>query len=189
MQAEIYNVDYTRFTHILGTTHFSKRSLYQANKAVNQLEPTDLAIELDMQRYDILNSDCAMCPQNHECSRKCEFIGAVEALGNKDTNIWLIDMSRREFWQRMYVLPAGSSHWRVLLHERDALMATRLAWIATRSLERGETPCVLALVGAAHKKGIMALLRNPRRLKERLDRFGLRFTPPAMIRRIMVEGD
>jgi pheromone shutdown protein TraB len=189
MQTEIYNIDYTQFTRILGTTHFSKRSLHQAYKAVTQLEPTDLAIELDMQRYDILNGDCATCPQNHSCTRKCEFIGAVEALGNRDTNIWMIDMSRREFWQRMYALPRGSSHWRVLLHERDALMAARLAWIATRSLERGEAPCVLALVGAAHERGIKALLRNPPRLKERLEGFGLRFTPPVMIRRVMVEGD
>ncbi len=189
MQAEIYNIDYTQFTHILGTTHFSKRSLHQAHKAVMQLEPTDLAIELDTQRYDILNSDCATCPQDRNCNHKCEFIGAVEALGNKDTNIWLIDMSRREFWQRMYALPQGSSHWRVLLHERDTLMAARLAWIATRSLEREETPCILALVGAAHEKGIKSLLRNPLRLKERLNGFGLRFTPPAMIRRVMVEGD
>jgi pheromone shutdown protein TraB len=189
MKNEIYNVDYTQFTHILGTTHFSKRSLYQAYKAVAQLEPTDLAVELDKQRYRILNSDCATCPQNRNCTHKCEFIGAVEALGNKDTNIWLIDMSRREFWQRMYALPRGSSHWRVLLHERDALMAARLAWIATRSLEKGETPSVLALVGAAHENGITSLLRNPLRLRERLRGFGLHFTPPAMIRRVMVEGD
>lgn len=186
MRTEIYNIDYTQFTHLLGTVHFSKRSLNDAYDAVAQLKPTDLAIELDVKRYDILNSDCAACPQNHSCNRKCEFIGAVETLENRDTNIWLIDMSRNEFWQRMRRLPANSSHWRVLLHERDTLMAARLAWLATKGLKNGVTPRVLALVGAAHVKGIRSMLRNPALIKENLSLFGLPFTPPKLIRRVAV---
>jgi len=189
MQAQLYNIDYTQFVHILGTTHFSERSLYDAYRAVTRLKPTDLAIELDMRRYQILNNECATCPQSLSCTRKCEFIGALEALENRDTNIWLIDMSKHEFWERMRRLRSGSSHWRVLLHERDALMAARLAWIATLSLEKGETPRILTLLGAAHVKGVKSLLQNPAYLKENLQRLNLFFTPPTLIRRVMVSGD
>ena len=189
MQTDIYNINYTQFVHILGTTHFSKRSLHDAYRAVAHLKPTDLAIELDQERYQILNNDCATCPQSLSCTRKCEFIGAVEALENRDTNIWLIDMSKREFWERMRRLRLGASHWRVLLHERDTLMAARLAWIATQSLEKGETPRVLTLVGAAHAKGILSLLENPMFLRESLQRSDLRFTPPTLMRRVLVSGD
>jgi pheromone shutdown protein TraB len=188
MWTEIYNVDYTQFVQVLGTTHFSRRSLQDAYTAVAKLKPTDLAIELDMKRYRILNSKCATCPQSTSCARKCEFIGAVEALENRNTNIWLIDMSRREFRERLRLLQAGSS-WRVLLHERDALMAARLAWITTSGLEKGEAPRVLALVGAAHVKGMKAMLSDPAVLKKRLDRLELPFTPPVLMRRVMIVGD
>ncbi len=187
MQTTIYNIDYSRLVHILGTTHFSKRSFYEAGDAVAQLEPTDLAIELDIKRYEMLNSDCSACSENTRCTRKCEFIAAVEALGNRDVNVWLIDMSRSEFWMRMYRVQARSSYWRVLLHERDTIMAARLAWIATKSLENGVEPKVLALVGAAHEKGIKSLLRSPFDLRDRLKRLELVFTPPALIRRVMVD--
>jgi len=189
MQAEIYNIDYNQLVHVLGTAHFTKRSLYEAYSVVGQLKPTDLAIELDMKRYQTLNGECATCPQNRNCTRKCEFIGAVEALENKDTNIWLIDMSKQEFIQRMQRTQQPYSHWRVLLDERDTLMAARLAWIATEGLKKGESPRVLAVVGAAHKKGIRSLLANPVVIKENLRWLGLSFTPPTLIRRIGISGD
>jgi pheromone shutdown protein TraB len=189
MQAEIYNIDYNESVHILGTTHFSKRSLYDGYRAVAQLNPTDLAIELDWKRYQALKNQCATCPHNAKCTRKCEFIGAVEALENRDVNVWLIDMSRREFVERLHRGPWMSSHWRVLLDERNTLMAARLAWIVSESLEKGETPCVLAMVGAAHVRGMRSLLRNPAAVKENLHRFGLSFTPPALIRHIGISGD
>jgi pheromone shutdown protein TraB len=188
MRTEIYNVDYTQFVQVLGTTHFSRRSLQDAYSAVARLKPTDLAIELDMRRYRILNDICATCPQSMSCTRKCEFVGAVEALENRNTNIWLIDMSRREFQNRLRLLKAQSSHW-LLLHERDALMAARLAWITTSGLEKGEAPRVLALVGAAHVKGMKAMLSDPAVLKKRLDRLELPFTPPVLMRRVMIVGD
>jgi len=189
MQAEIYNINYNQLVQILGTAHFSKRSLYDAYKAVARLKPTDLAIELDMKRYQLLNNECATCPQNKGCTRKCEFIGAVEALENRDTNIWLIDMSKHEFIQRMRETQPLYSHWRVLIDERDTLMAARLAWIATEGLKNGETPRVLALVGAAHVNGIRSLLGNPAAIKENLRWLGLSFTPPTLIRHVGVSGD
>jgi len=189
MQTEIYNINYDKLVHILGTTHFSKRSLYDAYRAVDQLKPTDLAIELDMKRYQTLNSECATCPQNKSCTRKCEFIGAVEALENRDANIWLIDMSKQEFIQRMHVSQPLYSHWRVLLDERDTLMAARLAWIASQELKEEKKPSILALVGAAHVDGIRGLLQNPVAIKENLQQLNLSFTPPTLIRRISVKGD
>jgi len=68
-------------------------------------------------------------------------------------------------------------------------MAARLAWITTESLKKGETPRVLALVGAAHVKGIVSLLRNPTAIKENLHWLGLSFTQPTLIRRIRISGD
>ena len=189
MRTDLYNIDYTQFVHVLGTTHFSRRSLQDAYNAVAKLKPTDLAIELDMKRYRILNDKCATCPQSTSCTRKCEFIGAVEALENRNTNIWLIDMSKREFIQRMHTSQSTYSHWRILLDERDTLMAARLAWIASQSLENDETPRVLALVGAAHKKGIQSLLGNPSAIRNNLRWLWLSFTPPTLIRHIAVGGD
>jgi len=87
VQAEIYNVDYNQFIHILGTTHFTRQSLLEAYQAVNKLKPTELAIELDLERFRTLNVNCALCPENKTCTNKCEFIGAAEALGNVDANI------------------------------------------------------------------------------------------------------
>jgi pheromone shutdown protein TraB len=68
-------------------------------------------------------------------------------------------------------------------------MAARLAWITTSSLEKGETPRVLALVGAAHVKGMNVMLSDPAVLKKRLDRLELQFTPPVLMRRVVIVGD
>jgi len=66
-------------------------------------------------------------------------------------------------------------------------MAARLAWVATEGLRNGVAPRVLALVGAAHVKGIKSVLRNPAHIKENLSLFGLPFTLPELIRRVAVE--
>jgi len=79
--------------------------------------------------------------------------------------------------------------WRVLIDERNALMAVRLAWIASEKLREDEEPKILALVGAAHVDGIKALLKEPMAIKEDLRRLSLTFTPPMLIRRISVNAD
>jgi pheromone shutdown protein TraB len=187
--AEIYHLDYNRYVHILGTTHFTKRSLYDAYAAVKKLKPTDLAIELDPERFRALNTDCALCPKNLKCTHKCEFIGAVDALGNVDANIWLIDMTRHQFKQRTHTLWSRAQVWHVLLDERDTLMAARLAWITSGELRAEENPNALALVGAAHVKGIKHMLGNPHAIQENLREFEIPFTPPTLIRRIQVTAD
>ena len=238
MKSKIYNVDYNDYVSFVGTAHFTRRSLQDAYEAVRQLQPSDLAIELDLRRFKILNSACWTCPRKATCTHKCEFIVATEAIGNIDTNIWLIDMSEREIGQRIrrlrwlmaprwtwlslvripFVsrgdemtrlweqgfkdevlnsyqrklerLRRGAPHvWRVLIDERNTLMAVRLAWIASEKLKKDEEPKILALVGAAHVDGIKALLKEPMAIKENLRRLNLTFTPPTLIRRISVNED
>jgi pheromone shutdown protein TraB len=232
-KGEIYNVDYNKYVKLVGTAHFTRRSLYDAYEAVRRLQPSDLAIELDLNRFKVLNNACSICPKRSVCESKCEFIGATEALGNVDANIWLIDMSEYEIrrrirrlttptwiyfvripfiheddeitrqWERGFKDEVLNSYqerlhnlrrhapaiWRVLIDERDTLMAVRLAWIATEKLRENGEPSILALVGAAHVEGIKDLLRNPVIIKDNLGRLGLSFTPPTLIRRISVRGD
>jgi pheromone shutdown protein TraB len=232
MKAEILNLDYTDYTRLLGTAHFTKRSLQDAYNTVRQLQPTDLAIELDMRRFRVLNQTCSACLRGPSCIHKCEFIAATEAIGNIDTNIWLIDMSEHEIrqriremmtsrwtilsyphtpfirredeetrrWEQGYkdeVLESYQTRlkrlrlhaphvWRVLIDERNTLMAVRLAWIASQKLQNEEKPKILALVGAAHVKGMKNLLKEPITIKENLQRLNLAFTPPKLIRRIRI---
>lgn len=189
MKAQILDMDYTEFIHLLGTTHFSRQSLLAADRLVKQLRPTDLAIELDKRRFRRLNNNCASCPKNRVCTRKCEFIGAAEALGNRNANIWLIDMTRKQFAERTHMYSSRALIWHVLLPERNALMAARLAWITSERLRDDEACRVLAVVGAAHVKGISQMLNNPQLIPRSLREFELPFTPPPLVRRIGVIGD
>jgi len=189
VQAEIYDINYNQLVYILGTTHFTRHSFFEAVRAVNKLKPTDLAIELDLERFRTLNNDCATCPENRVCTNKCEFMGATEALGNVDANIWLIDMSRHQFSQRAHMFASRATIWRILIDERDILMAARLAWIASEGLRTQGNSNILAMVGAAHVNGIRALLNNPMKIKQNLQRLNLEFTPPTLVRRIQVVGD
>jgi len=233
MQTEIYNIDYNEYVSLVGTAHFTRRSLQDAYQAVERLRPSDLAIELDLERFRVLNSACWTCPRHGTCTTKCEFIGATEALGNVDANIWLIDMSEREIGQRIRQLTTPTwifrvspqfsyqedemtqlweqgfkddvvntyqrrlerlrerapAVWRVLIDERNTIMAARLAWIASEKLREDRKPNILAFVGAAHVEGIKELLSQPLTIKETLQKLGLTFTPPTLIRRISVNTD
>lgn len=231
---EIFDIDYSEHVDIIGTAHFTRRSISEAYEAVQTLNPQDVAIELDWRRFRLLSDTCLFCPRKDRCKGICEFTGAADAIGNVDANIWLIDMTEPEIrgrirsrmtpferanlgfripsavledpvrlWERGFkgrvienskrridasrrVFP---SVWRVLIDERDALMAARLAWITSQNLNE-ETPSkILALVGAAHVEGIERLLRNPLQIKTRLSSFNLRFTEPKLIRRVAVQGD
>lgn len=237
MKTEILDTNYNEYVSLLGTAHFTRRSLLESYEAVRTLKPTDLAIELDLLRFQFLNRRCFACPEQAACSRRCEFVGATDALGNVNANIWLIDMSEREiverirrflpysrqwwismvtfsFWpqlgdninnevflwekgykkevlkrhaKRLETLRAKAPHiWRVLIDERNALMAARLAWIVTQKLNAEKEVRILALTGAAHVDGIAELLGSPRQLGKELRRLGLRFTNPRLIRRVSV---
>jgi pheromone shutdown protein TraB len=68
-------------------------------------------------------------------------------------------------------------------------MAARLTWIITQNMKTGREPNVLALVGAAHVKGIHNMLKNPQEIKENLNQLNLIFTPPKLVKRIQINGD
>jgi len=235
MSSEIYDTDYNSFIHILGTAHFTRRSIQEAHQAVEKTGTKDLAIELDPRRFNLLNGACLTCPRHGTCTTKCEFIEASEALGNVDANIWLIDMTENQMrgrirqlmtpieasqgaypvfsimgdrelpwlWERGHkdevirrsekmlevLRRAFPSVWRVLIKERNALMAARLAWIASKRMDEGEKPNILALTGAAHVEEIKELLRHPITIKENLKRLRLSFSPPTLIRRVGIMGD
>ncbi len=233
MQTQIHDVDYGDYLTLVGTAHFTKRSLRDAYEAVERLGPYDLAIELDLRRFKVLNRRCLRCPWRSSCVGRCEFIGATDALGNVDAYIWLIDMSEGEMAERIRAGMTFSEHrykamlprvlslnvddaslWesgfkdevvhrsmkrmdrlkslfptihRVLIDDRNTLMAARLAWIVTKRLDEGVVePRTLAFVGAAHVEGIEKLLRDPVSIGTSLKDLGLRFTPPTPIRRIKV---
>ena len=228
----IHNIDYNKHVDLIGTAHFTRRSLNDAYKAIKSLKPMDVALELDWRRFSHLNTACLSCPRRRSCKGICEFIGATEALGNVDANIWLIDMTEQEMrkrirstmtpyersrigvpirryededpvwlWERGFkerVINNSKrqietnrrffpSVWRILIEERNALMAARLAWIASKSLNEGKNPRILTFVGAAHVEGIRELLGNPFQIRGTLRRFNLSYTEPTLIRRVAVQ--
>ena len=98
---QILNVDYNKHIDIVGTAHFTRRSINDAYESIKSLNPKDVAIELDWKRFKHLNTACLGCPRISSCKGLCEFTAAAEALGNVDANIWLIDMTEREMQHRI----------------------------------------------------------------------------------------
>jgi pheromone shutdown protein TraB len=229
---QIHDTDYNRYVELIGTAHFTRRSLNDAYEAIESLKPRDIALELDWRRFTQLNTACLNCPRKGSCKGICEFIGATEALGNTNANIWLIDMTEREMQHRMrrrmtpyersrrriplryyaaenpvWLWEQGykervindskrqietgrryfPSVWRVLIDERNALMAARLAWISSKNLDEGKNPSILTFVGAAHVEGIRDLLQHPLQIRDHLRTFNLSFTDPTLIRRVAVQ--
>jgi len=233
MKTEILDIDYTNYINILGTAHFTQRSIIEAYQAVKNTGTKDLAIELDEKRFRTLSKLCFFCSKRNFCSFKCEFITAAETLGNIDANIWLIDMSEEDMLYRIKRLTPSISHpqliytlsmvkdeelpwlwekgfktealnrstkklellqkispqiWRVLIEERNALMAARLANIVSNIIEHGEKPNVLALMGAAHVGDVKKFLKNPTLITTTLKRLELSYSPPTLIRKIKLQN-
>lgn len=89
-------LDYNSHVELVGTAHFTRRSIEEAVSKILSKKPKDIALELDIERYRAL-SLCPSCPKRCICQRgMCEFTAASEALGNMDVNIWLIDMDEHE---------------------------------------------------------------------------------------------
>ena len=231
---EILNTDYNEHVDIVGTAHFTRRSINDAYESIRSLKPKDIALELDWRRFQPLNTACLACPKRGSCKGLCEFTGAAEALGNVDANIWLIDMPEQEMrrrirstmtplersrigfrlhrkvgedpiwlWEKGFKdrvisnskkeIEAGRrffpSVWGVLIDERNALMAARLAWIASKNLNEGKNSKILTFVGAAHVEGIRDLLMNPILIRDQLRRSNLSFTEPTLIKRVAIQKD
>ena len=230
-QPIIHNIDYSKHVELVGTAHFTKRSLNDVHNTVKNRKPKDIAIELDWTRFNLLNNACVRCPRRGFCYEKCEFVGATEALGNVDANIWLIDMSEKEIQERIryhltfkeliqprqqiiFRLPENPiwlwehgyknhvienskkrieilrryqpSVWKVLIDERNALMAARLAWIIQQNFNKDKDSKILAFVGAAHVEDVKKLLQEPKTIEEQLNYFNLPYTPPFQVKRVQV---
>ena len=229
---QIYDTDYNEYVDLIGTAHFTKRSLNDAYEAIKSWKPKDVALELDWRRFTQLNTACIHCPREQSCKGICEFIGATQALGNTNANIWLIDMTEHEIRYRMRQrmtpferfrrriplryftdenpvqlweqgfkeqvinnskrqIETGRKYfpsvWGVLIDERNALMAARLASITSKALDAGKEPNILTFVGAAHVEGIKNLLHYPLQIRDYLRTFNLHYTDPTLIRRVAVK--
>lgn len=218
---ELFNIDYNKHVTLVGTVHFTRRSVNEAYETVKSLNPGDVALELDLKRFQLLNNVCLACGRRGSCRGLCEFTGAADALGSVDANIWLIDMTENEMRRRIHLqtvptaksgvrdvfwwfrkpqwtmrpsrrnsrfLSEASALHRVLVDERNTLMAARLAWIASKNLEKHKKTKILSFVGAAHVEGISRLLEDPVRIKENLRECGIPFTEPTLIRRVEVRA-
>ena len=230
--SKIKNVNYNAYVKLVGTAHFTRRSLEDSYKYVKSYEPNEIALELDLERFKRLNVDSTKASRWTLHKQVCEFIGASNALGNTDANIWLIDMTEKQIRERINELmtPIERSNlryipyyysqnpvilwekgykqrvidntrrqieierryipslWRVLIDERNTLMAARTAWILNNNLDRKERPRMLAFVGAAHVDGIRELLQKPIHIKENLEKYQLSYTEPDMIRKISIQA-
>ena len=226
--------NYLRYIKLLGTAHWSQRSIADAVQAVNITSPQAICLELDKRRFAHLRRTCFDCPRFGNCNRKCEFVAAVDALGNQEADIWLIDMDEHDIarrvqsqatleevvaWQRIEAYVARYNQqgirlweeglkqealahfnggtelmcrafptlWRVLIQERNLMMAARLIFITEQYIRGGIVePNILTLVGAAHVQGIKELLTDPARLARSTEQTGIEFTPPARIHRVRV---
>jgi pheromone shutdown protein TraB len=98
---EILNTNYNEYVDLIGTAHFTRRSINDVYNAIKSRKPKDVAVELDWGRFRALSHVCLECPKRGSCIGICEFTSAAEALGNVDANIWLIDMTEREIGQRI----------------------------------------------------------------------------------------
>ena len=119
---KIFNVDYNQYVDIVGTAHFTRRSINDAYESIKSLNPEDVAIELDWKRFRHLNTVCIGCPKTDSCKGLCEFTAASEALGNVDANVWLIDLTEQEIQRRIRSKMTSSERARIgflLSHNSD----------------------------------------------------------------------
>jgi pheromone shutdown protein TraB len=226
--------NYLRHIKLLGTAHWSQRSIADAIQAVNTTSPQAICLELDKRRFDHLRRACFDCLRFGNCKRKCEFVAAADALGNQEADIWLIDMDERDIarrvqsqatleeivaWRRIDAYVARHNEqgirlweeglkqealahfnggtelmyrafptlWRVLIKERNLVMAARLIFITEQYIQsRIIEPNILTLVGAAHVQEIKELLTDPTTLARSTEQSGIEFTPPTRIHRLKV---
>jgi len=98
--------------------------------------------------------------------------------GLKDEALHYLDFTTsamREYFPSLY---------RVLIIERNLLMAGRLMEVESQLADpQARLP---VLMGMAHIEGVRELLREPERVSEGFDRYGLNYSSPIRIRRARV---
>jgi len=98
--------------------------------------------------------------------------------GLKDEALHYLDFTTsamREYFPSLY---------RVLIIERNLLMAGRLMEVESQLADPQAR--LLVLMGMAHIEGVRELLREPERVSEGFDRYGLNYSSPIRIRRARV---
>ncbi len=223
--------DYGVSFDVLGTAHFTRRSILDSMEAASSGLHSSVAIELDKQRFDELDMMAYSIAPPFRQAAEGEFVAATDAFGNRDGDVWLIDWSineidyrlnltltREEIWNWNRVSRklspyeiAGARFWemgrkrealeylnlttnamreyfpslyRVLIEERNLIMASRLIEIANQSEDQvGKT---LVLVGMAHVRGLNELLQDPDRIQRGFETYGLNYSSPSRIRRVRV---
>jgi len=78
---------------VLGTAHFTRKSVTDAIAAASSGRYSSVSLELDKQRFDALDVASYRAPWGARGDVEGEFVAASDALGNRDADIWLIDLS------------------------------------------------------------------------------------------------
>ncbi len=163
----VRDLDYNRFVDVVGTMHFTRRSILDAYRAVGERRPRNLALELDRRRFKILDSPYTLS----SVGLKSEFNAAADALGNIDANIWLIDVSQDEISRRirslltpseannLHLLPKvlGCSYREVELWEHGAKEA--VMGLSQRKMEKLKEVFPTIWIVLMHERNIVMGLR------------------------------
>ena len=100
----IPDIDFLMHVDFVGVAHFSKRSISDASKAIRDIEPIAVCLELCPFRYEYLK----MIQQNPFTkafpSEKSELVTAIDLLNGMNVDAWLVDMNQEEIAARVLAL-------------------------------------------------------------------------------------
>jgi len=189
---EIQNIDYNNHVDLIGTAQRgSCQGVCEFVGATLALGNVDANIWL----IDMTETEMKRRMQRNMTQREWHNLRYGINQYEEVNPVWLwergykeqvIKNSKRQIERNRKHLP---SVWRVLIDERNALMAARLAWIISEKREKGQEGNILAFVGAAHVDGIRELLEEPLLIQHSLKRFNLSFTEPTLMRKVAIQGN
>jgi len=104
--------DYLPSFDIVGTAHFTGRSIADAIRAASSRMHSAVAIELDRQRFEELNRMGYVVGAPDRARAEGEFVAATDAFGNREGDIWLIDSSLDEIDRRVRMTLTKEELWR-----------------------------------------------------------------------------
>ncbi len=105
--------EFTSQFDLVGTAHFTGRSIADAVEAASSGMHSAVAIELDRARFDELNRSGYSVGILHRPAAEGEFVAATDAFGNRDGDLWLIDwsMDQIDHRLRMTLTPEELRRW------------------------------------------------------------------------------
>lgn len=90
------DLNYNKFVKFVGTAHFSERSFSDVVEALNSSNIIAACLELCPYRYEYLKNLCNTCLLKNSCSKKCEFVIAVDTFYLSKIDVWLLDWTQEE---------------------------------------------------------------------------------------------